>query len=186
MNGEDRQILIRSLKKGNVKAFNQIFDLYAAKIYNFSLHHSLTSQDAEEVVQDTFAKIWEKRSLINPELSFEAYMIKIARNIIFDKLRRIVTERAFQSYYRYIQPVFDDTMEACIITKDLNEHENKIINKLPNRQKEVLLLKKDGYRNGEIAIKLGLSKSTVENHINMAIKELTKYFNALIFFLIIT
>lgn len=174
---QDKLPLIAQVKEGNVIAFNQLFDIYAVKLLNFSLRFTLDSDQAEEVLQETFIKIWEKKEQINLELSFEAYLIKIARNIIYNKLRRKVTDHAFKNYYQYIQPVIDNSLESKIIAEDLEKYETTIIDKLPTRRKEIILLKKNGYSNAEIAQKLNLSKSTVENHINLALKNLSRYFH---------
>lgn len=84
-NDIEKSILLR-LIKGDKLAFNHIFSTYNQKLYFFALGYLKSDKDAEEVVQETFLKIWERREHVNLELSFQAYLFKIAFNFIQKKL----------------------------------------------------------------------------------------------------
>jgi RNA polymerase sigma-70 factor, ECF subfamily len=161
------------LVKGNSPAFENLFNRYAKRLYFFAFGYLKSKSDAEEVVQEVFLKIWQNRTTLNPELSFNAYLFKIAYHLITEKFRKISLE---QKYLR------DITQEAIPINDELNERSNyqsllelveKFIDKLPGRQKEVLLLRRmNGLSVREISEKLEISPKTVEHHLTEALKSI--------------
>lgn len=74
--------LIRKLKKGNIEAFNQIFYTYSSKLYHFAYGYLKSKEDAEEMVQEIFTKIWDKRGDIKEEYQFRSYLFSISFNYI--------------------------------------------------------------------------------------------------------
>lgn len=171
------QTLIDRLKVGDSAAFNELYDLFATKLLNFSFQYTHNKEDSEEIVQETFIRIWEHRENIREDLSLNAYIIKIARNLIYNRAKRRVREKAMKTYYTNTEGV-DNSTENQIIFSDLNKFENQLLDQLPQRRKEILQLKKSGYSNTEIAEQLDISKSTVENSINKALKFLHAYFKS--------
>ena len=67
-------ILVLSLKEGNLKAFSELFDRYAKRLQNFSMGYLKSVENAEEIVQDVFMKIWNIREELTVEKSFESYL----------------------------------------------------------------------------------------------------------------
>ncbi|MGQ8335561.1 RNA polymerase sigma factor [Sunxiuqinia sp. A32] len=175
MNGKEKiekQVIIR-LINGDKKAFNQIFDKYNQKLYFFSLGYLKSGKDSEEVVQDTFLKIWERRSSINPELSLHAYLFKIAFNFIQKKLIKIVKDEELIHNFAGELVDFDDHTANLINYNFLLQHINNLIEELPPRQRQVIELRKlDGFTSKEIAEKLSLSLKTVEAHLTAGLKYL--------------
>lgn len=88
----DNELLYR-LKEGDRDAFNSVYWRYSPKVYNTVLYLLNDSDIAEDVVQELFLTIWEKRENIQPELNFEAYISIIARNLAYkyieEALRKI-------------------------------------------------------------------------------------------------
>ena len=74
--------LVSELKKDNIEAFNQIFYAYSSKLYHFAYGYLKSKEDAEEMVQEIFSKIWDKRANINEEYQFRSYLFSIAFNYI--------------------------------------------------------------------------------------------------------
>ena len=83
--------LIRELKKGNIEAFNQIFYAYSSKLYHFAYGYLKSKEDAEEMVQEIFSKIWDKRADIKEEYQFRSYLFSIAFNYIKKHLTDLVS-----------------------------------------------------------------------------------------------
>jgi len=167
---EDR-LLLEALKKGDRAAFNVLFEKYSPKLYFFCLKYLSDKINAEEIVQETFLKIWETRSKIDTSRHFNTWLITIARHIIFDYLRHKMVEWKFNDYALKSFDISAD-LESEQTEKQLRSYLTKTIEQLPVQQKEVLLLKSKGYDNKEIALRLNLSKRTVETHINRALKVL--------------
>ena len=78
----DSELLYR-LKEGDRDAFNTVYWRYSPKVYNTVLYLLNDADLAEDVVQELFLTIWEKRGNILPELNFEAYISTIARNLAY-------------------------------------------------------------------------------------------------------
>ncbi len=163
--------LILRLKKGDWKAFNSLFLLYSQRLYFFALGYLKTGKEAEEIVQETFLKVWENRENINPALSLHAYIFKIAFNFIRkswikkikdDELKHNLTSEIFD---------FDDHTCNSLNYHSLLEYITQLIGQLPPRQKEILELRKlQGYSTKEIAKMLNLAVKTVEAHLSASLR----------------
>lgn len=170
----DEKKLLLSLKQGDKDAFDAIFKKYASRLYFFSLTFFNSRADADEIVQETFVKLWETRYRIDETQSFNTYLITIAKHIIYNQFRHKLVE---QKYNEYILQTTGDSysIENDLVLKNLKEHMLAGIAQLPPQQREILLLKRKGYDNEEIAGQLNVSKRTVETHINKAFKFLRTY-----------
>ncbi|MDF9799622.1 RNA polymerase sigma-70 factor (ECF subfamily) [Catalinimonas alkaloidigena] len=173
---DDDSFHVNQLKKGNASSFNFLFHQYEAKLYHICLYLTHSPSDAEEVVQEVFVKIWETRHRLDPELSFSAYLIQIAKNHIYNKASRRLREHAFQTYYTHTQSAFDNSTQEELNHWSTEKIITQLIDSLPFMQKKVFTLSRfQGLSNQEIANHLQLSISTVENHIHLALKTLKKH-----------
>lgn len=80
--------LVTELKKGSSQAFNTLFEKYNGKIYNFSLGYLNDREEAKEIVQDVFFKIWNAREDLSEEKSLDSYLFTIAKNTILNTIRK--------------------------------------------------------------------------------------------------
>lgn len=158
------------LKQGDSFAFKSIYDIYHKKIGVFCLNNGLSMEDAQEVVQDVFVKLWTSRYEINLNKNFESYLFTIAKHLIIDKFRKLVRDRAARKYQIYtLHPV--NTTENEVLYNDLQEKVKEIIDSLPEMRKLVFYMSRvKELSNKEIALELGISIRTVENHISIALK----------------
>ena len=131
----------------------------------------VSKEDAENIVQDVFLKLWETRKKIDPSQNFGMYTMTIARNLIYDMFRRkLVSSR----YVLKLQPLLEESVSTWdeLNSRDRSKFMLCCIERLPKQQREVMLLKIKDFDNEEIAKLLGLSKRTVETHLNKAYKKL--------------
>lgn len=170
MTNAEEKIWIIALKSGDHKAFDQLFKIYAPRLGYFCLQW-VEEEDAKEVVQDTFLRLWETRERIDVERNLNTYITSIAKNLIYDLFRKRTVE---QRYVQDLQPFLKDHWDAEteLHTENLREVLTISINKLSGQQREVMLLKSKGYANEEIAELLQISKRTVEAHVGKAYKHL--------------
>jgi hypothetical protein len=69
--------LVEKLQKGDVEAFDLIYEKYSGKLYTFGLKYLRSASEAEELVQSVFLKLWEKHKDLKIELSFNSYLFAI-------------------------------------------------------------------------------------------------------------
>lgn len=166
-NIDDRQI-VEQLKDGSKDAFRLIYDRYGIKIYRFALSYLKSEHDAEELVQEVFLKLWDKREKLNSLLNIQAFIYKIAVNSIYDFIRRKNVEQAFLSFAEGKTELTDETWQE-IIFNDMLAQINSLMEKMPEQRRKIFKMSKEnGLSNDEIAETLGLSKRTVENQIYRA------------------
>ena len=164
-------------------AFNTIYDKYCYKLHEFVLMYLKQEEDAEEIVQEVFVKIWESRGKIDVYLSFEAFLFTIAYNATISLLRKRVSESKSREYLKSLQQI--DSAEQVIDEiqyNELNQKVQSLLNQLTPRQKEIFVLSRaEGLTHKEIADKLNISESTVNNHLVTTLKYLkTNIDNSLI------
>lgn len=167
------KIYLSALKNDDVKAFDKLFSEYGKRLYHFAYGYLKSKEEAEGVVQEVFLKIWKNRKQINPDLSFKAYLFKIAYHYILELFEQNTRQQAYRHTIIEEAIEFTDETNEVLNYHFLLEKVETLIQKLPSRQKEILLKrKKDGIPVKEIATQLGISPKTVENHLTEAIKNL--------------
>lgn len=162
--------LAKKIKTGNTCAFDGLLELYTTRVFKFAYSILKSREDSEEVVQDTFLKIWEMRHTIDLNKSFKAWVFTIAYNNVMTRFRVRLKEKKYRDYI--LQSASENyDLEQIIISDDLLNHIQKIIQKLPPRRKQIFILRKvNNLTYKDISEKLGISMKTVENNINLAIK----------------
>ncbi|MDR2039723.1 MAG: RNA polymerase sigma-70 factor [Bacteroidales bacterium] len=169
--------LLEQFKEGDKKAFEDIYVHHSKKVYRFAKRYMKHHEDAEEIVQEVFIRLWEARESINPEMNFDNYLFTITRNLIFNQHRKKVNESYFQTF---VLASFEENenqlLEDEISTQDLSRYIDEIVNKLPPKQQEVFMLsRKQMLTYKEISAQLNISEKTVEAHIYQVLKTIRKY-----------
>lgn len=175
-------LLIKSFNSGDTKSYRKIFqDLSTPLImYACSLHNN--SQEAEDVVQDAFVKLWEERENFDSIIVIKSYLFKVVRNAIFNiKKRENVIERHNPFIERDIEKEYD--LENDIIREELYEQVFRVFEQLPSSCKKIYLMSLEGYKHQEISDKLNISVSTIKTQKNRANKFLKKKLKNLFTFL---
>ncbi|MDX2432500.1 MAG: RNA polymerase sigma-70 factor [Bacteroides sp.] len=169
--------IIRLIKQGNKEVFERIFEEYSPKIYHFSLSYLNNTVEAEELVQDVFLKLWDKRETLDHTKNLKAYIYKVAINTIYDVLRRRNVENAFKDFANSSYETSSDNTWHTIIYEEMQAKLDLLVNQFPEQRKKIYKLSKEkGLSNDEIALKLKISKRTVENQLYRAISFLKQHF----------
>lgn len=175
----DDNELLKALKKGDIKAFDEIYYKYHKMLFAYALKFIKSHADIEDLIQKIFVIIWEKRANINPEKSFNNYLFIIIRNEIYDLLKK----RALTAYYNdQIFNEIEDTNED-IEMKKLVEIIYSLIEKMPERRRQIFMMNRDlGLTYKQIAKELSISENTVDtqirNSLNYLRSELPKRINS--------
>lgn len=159
------------------RVFTSLFYAYKDKLYSYILRLTHSEQEAEDVVQEVFLKLWNNRNTLSEIDNMNAYLFRTAKNHIIDESRRFIRDVLMAS-----QELSDeDGVELTTpIDKMLSEEMSKkleiAISQLPDRQKDVFLMHNElGLSYEEIAKKLNISIFTVHNHMKRALKGLRAY-----------
>jgi RNA polymerase sigma-70 factor, ECF subfamily len=181
----DREEITR-LKKGDFEAFDQLFEKYSQRIYHFAFGYLKSKEEAEEVLQDVFLKIWEKRYSLNEDLSFKAYLFTITYNSLKKTVLKTAKRENAYLDLRNEMDIFQNEPEDFFEFKQFQHTISELINRLPARRKQIFMMSRiDGKPNNQIADELSISLKTVENQISEAkvfLKEnLTNYLPLLLF-----
>lgn len=177
--------ILRLLRNGDEKAFEYIFRHYYNQIYTFVLNTLFDKTFAEDITQNVFITLWEKRETINTETNIAPFLYIIARNHVYRQTEQLLLK------YKYAQFQQENVDESTDVEEDVNsQFLEKIlfdfIEKLPSDRRKIFLLsRKENLSNKEIASRLHISEKTVETQIRRSLiflKEKLKYYlNALIF-----
>lgn len=169
----DRQLVSR-LRVGDKKAFEEIFRKYREKVYYFAIRYYNSPEDAENVVQDVFVKLWDEHEGVKEELSLNNYIYTIAKNHLFNIHRKKINEKAYRNYIvDYL--VQTPNLENELIYADLKAGIDKVIENLPAQRKKVFIMSNfEGFSNKELASILNLSVRTIEVHKSLALQTIRK------------
>ncbi len=168
--------LVEQVAKDDEYAFTLLFYAYKDKLYSFCLRYTKSKELAEEIVQETFMKIWEGRRQLKPELCFGAYLYRITRNILFNYLKRVTIERKIKEQILYTEPKNHQQTEQSIQLADIETLLQKVIAQLPPQRQTIFRLSRiEGLSHDEIAQKMNLSPNTVKVQMSKALKFLRTY-----------
>jgi len=169
--------------------FDRIYVIYFSRMRRFAKEFVLFDEDAENVVQDVFLLLWEKREVLDIQVSLTAYLFSLVKNRCIDYLRhRIVAEEYKQELKAklYALKQLDYTFSS---DQEIEEILNKSIEKLPEKCREIFIKSRiEGKRYREIAEELNISVNTVETQMSIALRKLRvelKDYLPLLFFLVI-
>ncbi len=177
---EEKQLVI-ALKKGSRSAFGQLFRLYHKQLFSFCYSIIQNKEEAENLTQDVFIKLWIKRAKIDIDKSFSGFLFTIARNMTLNQIRSIVQRQIIiQQHFKKKITSSNNSTEEQISFNEVKHILGELIDHLPQKRKEIFLLSREKeLSHKEIAELLGISIHTVENQIYKATKTLQKKLNQL-------
>ena len=180
--------LLANFLKGDREAFGKLFDLHYAEACRYVIRLVKDTDTTEEIVQTTFVNIWEKREMINEEISFKSYLFRSAYNTALNYLKH---QKVVANYVNKKQENFAVSQESYVSRQPDFELEKRIKNALeelpPQCQRVFKMSREEGLKYHEIADELGISKKTVEVHMGKALKllraSLSDYLSIFLLFL---
>ncbi|WP_270489944.1 RNA polymerase sigma-70 factor [Bacteroides finegoldii] len=166
---EEKTPFIENLNKQQTSAYHQLYDEYYKVLVLYAINFLSSQQAAEDIVQELFATMWEKKMKFLSLPSFRTYLYNSVRNASLNYLKHQNVESL---YLEHLANTYREIIEE---EEDTNEEEVyrllfRAIDKLPTRCREVFLLHMDGKKNEEIATLLGISIETVKTQKKRAIQ----------------
>lgn len=174
------QEIIGAIREGNERIFEETFRKYYQSLCNYANSILKETDEAEEVVQNLFLSIWEKRSDLEISISLKSYLYRAVHNHCLNRIKHL---KVREEYQQYAVNFYDASYESVSHTVMKNELETKIeeaIRKLPEQCRLIFRMSRfEELKYHEIAEQLELSPKTVENQIGKALKilrvELAEY-----------
>lgn len=165
--------LLMDVKLGSRCAFEQLYNLHRSVIYNNLKKLIRDEFTAKEILQDVFMRIWERRTELEPEKSFRAYLFRIARNMVMDYYRKVKTEKKLiDNLQVFASEMSDQSMESMISRDEEDLLMGAIDTLSPQRKRIFILCKLEGKSYEEVSRMLGVSSSTISDHIVKATKSI--------------
>ena len=163
------------INEGDVAAFEVLFKLYRPKLIYIASQYISKKEDAEEIIQNVFVKVWTKKNI---QSNLNGYLYSITKNACLDYLRSKkqllnIENNTSQLEAAINYTALSDDTASLIIEKELNEAVFKSIAFLPDKCKDVFVKSRiEGLKHKEISEKMNISTKTVENHITKALKHI--------------
>lgn len=172
--GEKELLLL--LKTGDEAAFEKIYNLYSSRLFGNIYKMVKSRSTAQEILQEVFIKIWNNRAGIDPERSFRSYLFKIAENNVYDFFRNAARDKKMQAQLMTVATQHYEHIEELLLRKENTAMLERAIDSLsPQRQQVFRLCKLEGKSYDEVSRQLGISLSTISDHIVKANKAVREY-----------
>lgn len=180
MNDPVKSYLIKlvSEAKGN-EACRYLWDQYYKILIKFSMAYLKSNELAEEVVSDVLFQVWNNKHNLENIQNLRVYLFSAVKNRCYTQLQR---QKRDQTLFVDNNDVKDDLYfdnkvdpENQMITGELSKFIQEIIEDLPQRCKQIYkMVREEGLRNKDVAVKLGISVNTIDVQLAIALKKLTK------------
>ncbi|WP_312791324.1 RNA polymerase sigma-70 factor [Sphingobacterium sp.] len=165
--------LLPLIKQGDQRAFALLYDLFSKDLIAFIAKKITNSEVAEDILHDLFMSVWKNRKMIEEIKSLPAYLFSSCRYLILAHYRKEVKINSTPNIEALDFADETITIEDRLYYRYIIDIVSREIENLPEKCQEVFKLSREYYMsNKEIAQKLNISESTVEKHINKAIKHL--------------
>ncbi|MFI1771462.1 RNA polymerase sigma factor [Thalassobellus citreus] len=170
------EFLLKAIKKDDNEAFKELFDKYYQQLVSYTITFTNDLSLAEDIVQQTFIILWEKRADFEINKSIKSYLYTVSHNTYIDYYRKLKRQDSFLDDLKY-EALNRQTIEDNDLTEKRIKQLKAIIEELPPRCKEILLLNKTkGLKYSEIAKLLDISNKTVESQMRIAFKKIREGF----------
>lgn len=166
----DEKVLLAEVATGDEQAFKKLFDLYKERFYSVTLKMTRSDEVAEDIVQDVFMNIWNKRERLADIDNPSSYFFTAVYRRIYHHYRKIAQEKKL---LQVAPPVKQsgNTTEEMVLAHESDELISQAISKLPPQQQLVFkLTKQEGLSRDYVARELHISPNTVKNHLADALK----------------
>ncbi|NBH89435.1 MULTISPECIES: RNA polymerase sigma-70 factor [Parabacteroides] len=170
--------LVERIRKGDRIAFNELYRRYYPSLRSYA-ELFLDEEESEDVVQDVFLNVWLRKEGLDDSLSLQGYLLRSVYNSSLNILKKKGRSNDYRSMYeqeieeigyKYYDPDTNDVIRK-LYNQDLRAEINAAINSLPARCREIFTLSYlHDMPSKEISLQLGISLSTVDNHIYSALK----------------
>ena len=163
---EDRE-LVQTIRTGDTAAFEQLVRRKTTKVYALCYRILNNAEDAKDVAQLVFIKLWENLEKYDPKFAFDTWLYRMVTNVAIDFIRsRQSRDNAVNSNLRLVRTSIDAEQGVNVQRKEIESVFNDVSSVLSPRQKTIFIMKEmEDLSSADIARVLGCRESTVRNHL---------------------
>lgn len=161
----------KAIREGDETAFEMIFRSHYQVLCNYAYSFVQDKDEAEEIVQETFLNIWEKRADIHIELSLKSYLYRAVRNSCLNAIKHENIKKKHAMESKAASDISHDTVSQAIVSSELDQRIGEALLALPPQCRLIFQLSRfEELKYAEIATQLNISIKTVENQMGKALK----------------
>lgn len=167
---KEEERLVRQLGEGSQSAFTRLFDLYADRLYGYARKLTKSPALAEDVVQETFMRIWENKGNIRSDTSFQSYLFQISYHLVIDAFRSQIETIDIEDYIHFpgSELATENEAETILAAEDYRLYLSQSLSRLTARQQEIFRLSYEQKLSPkEISELTSLSEKTVRNQLSI-------------------
>lgn len=166
----EEQLLTR-LRAGDRQAFELIYREYAPRLHAYCLNITKSAEDAQDLVQEAFAVLWEKRDTVRTGIA--SFLFAIVKHQLISIFRRRIHEPQYEDYLEYVDDVRLSTFREPMLYDEYRHAISQIISTLPEQQRTIFVMHRlQGQSHKQIAGALHLNEQTTRNQLSLAIKDI--------------
>jgi RNA polymerase sigma-70 factor (ECF subfamily) len=162
--------LFKLFQSGNTAAFDELYERYWEKLYLVAYRKLNSEEDAQDIVQNVFIWVWEKRNTISVNESFFAYLLTAVRNKSINLLASRLQINTHLEHFKMQSPKNFETTSQSVKEQEIKSLLDKSIAGMPQSMQKIFVLsRKHQLSSQEIAKQLNISEQTVRNQISNAL-----------------
>lgn len=164
--------LIPFIKKGDKAAFDTVYLNYFKRLHQYATNFIKNQDDAEEIIQNVFCRIWEKRTQLDAGGYLKSFLYRSVHNECLNYLKHENVRSTFKIHHNQTS-VNEQDLSKEILAVELEKQIHLAINELPTQCRIIFQMSRlEQLKYNEIAKELNLSVKTVENQMGKALKTL--------------
>lgn len=168
-------VLIQLLETGDENAFQEIYKRYWYKLYTVARRKVEVQEDAEEIVQDIFVDLWERRIRLNIN-ELDRYLFSAVKYKVLNYIKSRIVRQTYQRDTISLKVDADSNTEEALALQDLSQAITNGIENLPPKTQEIFRLNRlEGLSVREISDLLHIPERTVEYHITQSLRSMRVY-----------
>ncbi len=182
------QEIVGAIRQGNDRIFETVFRKYYQSLCNYANSMLKEMDEAEEIVQNLFSALWEKRADLEINISLKSYLYRAVHNHCLNRIKHLKIREEYQQYANNYYESSYESVNQAVMKSELERKIDEAIDKLPEQCRLIFRLSRyEELKYHEIAEQLGISPKTVENQVGKALKilrlELAEYLPLIIMLL---
>lgn len=176
---EPAKVVLIRVAQNPEDVYLQLYNGYYSHIKRYAMIHFQIPEDlADDILQNVFLKLWERKDRLRLILSPDKYLFVMASNFFIQSTRQQRRKNWIHRNFEQTQSEVDDSTDREILYRETRRILETSMKRLPLRMRQIYMMKNEGYKLKEIATQMGICEQTVKNTLQMAHKKMDGVFNS--------